>query len=154
MTSELKTFNWRRILGLVGAVLLIIGAWPISYLASPRWEVWVLTVDGLPLPQTNVRLVYQNYSAESKTHEVTLKTDEDGHIVFPQQYEKASILQRVFYAMVSATAGVHASFGRHAHVFASGGGYEGSAVTGGYLTDWRGSPDSMQSRIVAKPVGM
>jgi hypothetical protein len=127
-----------------------VGAWPTRYLASPRWEVWVVTDEGQPIPQINARLVYQNYSAEDKSHESTLMTDENGHVLFPQHYEKACIFQRVLYTLLSARAGVHASFGRHAYVFVFGGGYEGSAVTGEYVADWRGSPDSMQSRIIAK----
>lgn len=105
--------------------------------------------DGQPIPQINVRLVYQNYSAEGESHEVTLKADEDGHVLFPQHSERACILQRVLYTMSSAMAGAHASFGRHAHVFAFGSGYEGTAVIGNYATGWRGNPDSMQSKIVA-----
>jgi hypothetical protein len=122
----------------------------MSYLASPRWEVWVLTDDGKPIPQISVRLVYQNYSAEGKSHEVTLRTDENGRVLFTPHYEKASIFQRVLYTMSAAMAGVHASFGRHAYVFAFGGGYEGEAVTGKYVADWQGNPDAVQSRIVAK----
>jgi hypothetical protein len=98
--------------------------------------------------------VYENYSAEGTSHELTLTADENGHVLFPKQYEKTSIFQRLFYTASSAMAGVHASFGRHAYVLAFGGGYEGSAVTGKYVADWRGSPDSMQSRIVAKHVHM
>src|SRR5439155_25981831 len=125
--------------------------WPMSYLASPRWEVWVITDDGQPIPQINVRLVYKNYSAENASHEVTLRTDQNGHVLFPQHYEKACIFQQLYYTM-SAGASVHGSLGRHAYVFAFGGGYEGDALTGDHLDDWHGSPDSMQSRIVAKRV--
>jgi hypothetical protein len=149
----METLKRWHIVGLVAAAVLIVGTWPMGYLASPRWEVWVVSADGRPISQTNVRLVYKNYSAESESHEVTLRTDESGHVLFPQYYEKASIFQRVFHTMSSAMAGVHASFGRHAYVFAFGGGYEGSAVTGKYVTDWRGDPDTMQSRIVAKRSG-
>jgi hypothetical protein len=110
----------------------------------------VVTDDGLPVASTNVRLVYQNYSAEGQSHELTLTTDENGRVLIPAQYERACVLQRLYYTVSSAGAGVHASFGRHAYVFAFGGGYEGNAVAGKYVTDWRGTPDSMDSRIVAK----
>jgi hypothetical protein len=56
----------------------------------------------------------------------------------------------LYYTISTAGAGVHASFGRHPYVFAFGGGYEGNAVDGKYVTEWRGTPDSMESRIVAK----
>ncbi len=146
-----NTLNRQRFLGIGAVVLLSVAVWPTSYLASPRWEVWVVKDDGQPIAQINVRLVYQNYSAEGESHEVTLRTNENGHVVFPPAYERACLLRRALYTMSSAGAGVHASFGRHAYVFAFGGGYEGSAVIGDYVADWQGNPDSMQSKIVAKP---
>jgi hypothetical protein len=146
------TFGRWRILGLVAAVLIVVGAWPVRYLASPRWEVWVVNDEDHPISKVNVRLVYQNYSAEGQSHEVTFETDKNGRVLFPQHYESACVFQRVLYTLFSASAGVHASFGRHAYVYAFGGGYEGSALEGKYLVDWRGSPDSMESRIVAKHV--
>jgi hypothetical protein len=140
MNSELSTPNrWR----FVAAAALILGAWPMRYLAAPRWEVWVSSHDGQPITKMNVRLVYQNYSVEGKSHELTLMTDENGYVLFPQQNEKACVFQRVLYTVLSARAGVHASFGRHAYAFA-GTGYELD------LGDWHGSPESMQSRIVIK----
>ena len=81
MESEPNGLNRRRILGIGTLVLLIVVMWPTSYMASPRWEVWVVKDDGQPIPQINVRLVYQNYSAEGESHEVTLRTDENGHVV-------------------------------------------------------------------------
>jgi hypothetical protein len=93
--------------------------------------------------------VYQNYSGEGTSHELTLTTDENGHVLFPKQYGKACIFQRLFYAASSAMAGVHASFGRHASLSAFGDGYEGFATTLNYVTDWSGSPETMTSKIVA-----
>ncbi len=151
MTPKVSRTKRRAGTVAVTAVMAIIALWPTGYLASPRWEVWVVTQDGQPIQGINVRLVYQNYSAEGRSHEITLMADESGHVLFPPQYERASIIQRVFYAISSAQGGVHASFGRHAYVFAFGGGYEGDAVTGKYVADWRGDPESVQSRIVAKP---
>jgi len=46
-----------------------------------------------------------------------LAAGENGHDLFPQQYDKACIFQRLFYTGSSALAGVHASFGGHAYVF-------------------------------------
>jgi hypothetical protein len=96
-----------------------------------------------------VRLSYQDYSAENASHEVTLRTDATGHAIFERRTEKASLFQRIFYTATSAMAFVHASFGRHAHVFAFGHGYEGEALMGKYLVDWTGTPNVMQSRIIA-----
>jgi hypothetical protein len=125
----------------------------MRYLAAPRWSVVVVTDDGQPLASTNVRLVYQNYSAEGRSHELTLRTDESGHVLFQAQYGRVCFLQRLYYTVSSAEAGVHASFGQHAFVFAFGGGYEEYALAGRYLIDWRGTPVSMQSRIVVKKTG-
>jgi hypothetical protein len=142
--------NARRLLVVLASVLLIVSLFPMRYLASPRWNVWVVTDDGRPLAGINVRLVYQNYSTEGQSHEVTLRTDENGRVTFPAQYERAVLVQRLFYTASSAGAGIHASFGRHAYVFAFGDGFQGDAVTGKYVTDWRGTPESMQSRIVVR----
>jgi hypothetical protein len=86
---------------------------------------------------------------ENVSHEVTLRTDAGGHAVFERRFEKASLFQRAYYTFNSAMAFVHASFGPHAHVFAFGRGYEGDALMGDYLADWRGSPPEVRSRIIA-----
>jgi hypothetical protein len=138
------------IVTVVACALLAFCFLPLSYLASPRWDVWVVTPDKQPIPGIRVRLVYENYSAENQDHEITLTADENGHVLFPPQYAKASLSQLMRYTLAEAPAFVHASFGRHAYVFAFGNGYEGSAVSGEYITDWTGSPASMKSRIVAQ----
>jgi hypothetical protein len=130
-------------------VLCVVGLWPTTYLASPQWKVLVVANNGQPLQSINVRLVYQNYSAEGQSHEITMQTDESGRVLFPPQYQKSTLFQRGFYTISSAIALAHASFGRHAYVFAFGRGYEGSALSGRFIADWRGNPDSMESKIVA-----
>ena len=130
-------------------VLLALCLWPTSYLASPSWNVVVVDADGRPRQHANVRLVYENYSVEANSHELTLQTDEAGRVTFPAQHRRANLAQRAFYTGSAAIGGVHASFGRHAHVFAFGDGYEGNVIAGQYVADWTGSPDSMQSKIVA-----
>ena len=129
------------------AVALVL-FWPTPYLASPRWDVVVVDGAGQPLEGMSVRLSFQNYSAEGTSHEITFTTDKSGHAVFEPQRRRATLIQRSYYTASSAMAGVHASFGPHAGVFAFGNGLEGDAVAGGYVVDWRGSPASMQSRIV------
>jgi hypothetical protein len=132
------------------AVLAIACLVPIPYLAAPRWEVSVVGEDGKPLSGISVRLVYQNYPAERREHEITLATDEHGHVLFPAQFQKASLVQRASYALWSLNASPRASYGRQAFVFAF------SSALGGNETNelWRGSPASMESKIVAKGIGM
>lgn len=134
--------------GLVG--LLVVNP-VISTPETPRWEVWVVDRDGRPLRGMTVRLLWHNYSAESTGHTEERQTDENGYVVFPARRLAASLRDRVSVTIQSAGAGVHASFGPHASVFAFGGGLEGYSVTGPYVTDWRGKPDQMQSRIIASP---
>ena len=136
------------VLALCAAAVLLF--WPSPYLASPHWEVWVTRPDGTPIEGINVALYFHNFSTEEEGHTAILTTDSHGYVVFPPHYQKASIAQYVFHTVSAARAGVHASFGRHASVFAYGNGYEGWPVTGEYVTDWRGSPSSMQSKIAAK----
>ena len=130
--------------------LFVFGLIPIRYLAAPQWDVWVKDEAGKPLAGLNVRLDYENYSAESDSHEITLVTDQSGRVTFPSQYGKASLIQRAFYTSASAVGGAHASFGNHAFVFVFGNGFEGDAVTGTHITDWAGSPNEMASSIVAR----
>jgi hypothetical protein len=151
--SKPDALNARRVVVILASVLLIASLLPIPYQASPRWDVWVVKDDGKPHSGIGVRLVYQNYSGENQSHEVTARTDENGHVQFPVQHGRASLFQRLFYTVSSAGAGIHASFGRHAYVFAFGDGYEGAAATGKYVTDWRGTPESMESRIVVSKTG-
>jgi hypothetical protein len=124
--------------------------WPWSYLSSPRWEVTIVDKEGKPCAHVNVRLVYQNYSAEDASHEMTLQTAESGQVVFPSTNGKANLMARAFHTALAARDGIHASFGRHASVFAFGDGFEADVVTNGYVVDWRGSPELMQSRIVVR----
>jgi hypothetical protein len=138
---------------IIGAVscCLIIGLVPIRYLASPGWDVLVVTADQKPLAGVFVRLSYTNFSVEgpSAGHEITLTTGADGKVVFPQQRGWACLLQRIFWTGISATGGVHASYGRHAFVFVFGDDYDGTATSGAYVTDWAGTPALMHSTIVA-----
>jgi hypothetical protein len=132
-------------------LFLILAVLPLPYLASPRWDVLVMTADHKPVAEVSVRLSYQNYSAESDSHEITLITKGEGHVLFPQQRKWTIPLLLLFHTAASATAGVHASFGRHAFVFIFGRRYEGQGESGKYVTDWNGSPAQMKSTIIARP---
>ncbi|HEV2214763.1 MAG TPA: hypothetical protein VGR64_05695 [Terracidiphilus sp.] len=133
----------------LGLVCLASGFIPIRFLAAPQWDVWVKNEAMDPLAGVNVRLTYRQYSAESQSHEITLVTNQSGHVTFLPQYRAASLFQKAFYTARSALAGAHASFGNHAFVFVFGDGYEGDAETGHYITDWTGSPTIMTSTIIA-----
>ena len=138
----------------VGAIVFGLLLIPIPYRACPTWDVWVVDDSGQPLRDVTVLLVYQNYSTESRSHEDNRITNERGHAMFPHQESSASVLRRCYYTALSSTAGAHASFGRHAWVFAFGKGMEGSATSGQIVTDWAGSPDHMESRIVARATSL
>jgi hypothetical protein len=100
-----------------------------------------------------VRLSYENYSAEDESHEVDLITDQKGLITFPGRTLLASMLRRCYYTLLSARAGVHASFGPSASAFAFGNGMEGSALDSkGNILFWRGTPSQLQSLIVVNRV--
>jgi hypothetical protein len=142
---------------LAGAVIAAVMALPvinpmISTPATPLWEVWVVDANERPLAGMTVRLAWQNYSAETSGHEEDQRTAENGYVAFPARKFRATISDRLLGTIRSASAGVHASFGPHAYVFAFGQGLQGSAVTGEYVADWTGKPDRMQSRIVVKPI--
>ena len=131
--------------------LVIFLAWPSTTAQSPLWEVWVVNEAGQRLQGITVTLIYHNYSAESEGHSEQKQTDASGYAVFSPRSLKAHRFRRLIATIESAEAGVHASFGPHAHVWANGNGLTGDAASNGYLTDWTGSPPRMSSTITAKP---
>lgn len=132
------------------AVLSLAAFLPIPYDAAPAWDVWVVDETDRPLEGMKVRLSFQNYSAETEHHELDAITNKQGRVSFPSQRASASIPRFMLYSARSAASGVHASFGRHASVFAFGHGRAGSATADDVVTDWTGSPPEMKSRIVAR----
>ncbi len=145
----LKRHKYIAILFSVAVIAFL--AWPTTTAQCPMWEVWVVNESGQPLEGMIVRLTYQNYSAESDSHSEDLRTDTRGYVVFKPRSLSVPRVQRIFATAKSAMAGVHASFGPHAWVWAFGDGLEGIAVSDGRVTDWHGAPPRMASRIVAKP---
>ncbi len=142
-----RTRIW-LVTGLAAAAALI----PIPYLASPQWRVWVVDESGAAVEGVTVRRVYQNYSAEGRSHEEDRVTDEHGSALFPPTSSSASGARLCVFTLLAASTGIHASFGRHSYVFAFGKGIQGSATSGPYVTDWTGSPAEMNSRITVKPI--
>lgn len=133
----------------VGGLLISLPI-PSKSLDAPTWDVWIVDQAGNPVTGINVRESYRNYSAENDGHEETQVTDLSGHVHFEAKTLRSSLLMRVLVTLASTTAGVHASFGPNAWVFAFGNGLEGNDVRNGYVYDWTGSPAKVTSRIVAK----
>jgi hypothetical protein len=126
---------------------------PVAYLAAPRWDVVVVVDDsGSPIQGMTVRRVYENYPTEAQDHEEDRITDRQGQASFPPRSANASIARRFLFTIRAAQTGVHASFGRHAYVFAFGRGREESATSGQFEADWTGSPPNMSSRIIATAI--
>lgn len=139
----------RTLIAVVCFVLMGFCFLPMPHLVCPSWDVWVVDPSGTPQRGTTVRRSYQDYSLEREGHEEDAATDATGYAHFAKRESRASLISRFFGTLHSAmTGGVHASFGRHAFVFAFGNGKQGQAVSGKYVTDWTGSPEHMQSRIV------
>jgi hypothetical protein len=123
---------------------------PIPYCACPKWDVWIVDDNGQPVPGMRVSVSYMNFSAEGLPHVEQHISDEHGFVTFPRRELSASIVSRCYFMFRWAP---HGGYGRHAWVGAFGQGLVGVASTGGIGTDWTGSPEQMQSRIVAKAVG-
>jgi len=102
---------------------------PFASPHCPGWTVTVVDKEDHPIPGMTVRLSYQNYSLEDQQHEMDRIADQRGQVKFPAQTIYASFLRRCYYTLLSAGAGVHASFGPSASVFAFGKGMEGSDAT-------------------------
>lgn len=143
----------RTLLGVFAAVAIVLAFVPIRSVSSPAWDVWVTDQSGQLVSGITVRLTYRNYSAESESHEADAITDAQGHVAFSVETVSASLVRRIVAMLSSAMAGVHASFGPHASVFAFGRGLQGFAVDEqrNVVVDWTGKPDHMESRIVVSP---
>jgi hypothetical protein len=148
-TASRRRKNFLLLISLLA--LLTFLAWPTTTAQSPFWEVWVVNEAGQPLEGMTVTLYYHNYSAEAEGHSEQRQTDASGFAVFSPRSLKATRFRRLITTIESAGAGVHASFGPHAHVWASGNGLTGDSVSNGYMTDWEGAPPRMSSTIIAKP---
>jgi len=136
---------------IAASVLLLILEIPIPYLASPEWTVVVTDETGRPLPRIPVLLSYENYSVETRNHEIELFTGSDGRVIFPAHKRKALILSRIYYTARSAMELAHASFGPNASVLVSADGREGSVNSpDGTVYFWKGYPDRVTSTIVAR----
>jgi hypothetical protein len=145
----------RTLAVVVAGFALGLALFPFASPHSPAWTVTVVDTRNQPIPGMIVRLSYQNYSAEHESHEVDKITDERGQVTFSAQTLHASFIRRCYYTLLSARAGVHASFGPYASVLAFGQGKRGSDVdpTGSVLVSWRGAPSQMQSRFVINRSG-
>jgi hypothetical protein len=143
----------RKLVAVLVGLAAIAGIYPVSYSVCPKWDVTVVDGSGKPLAGMTVRRSCNDYSAGIHSEE-DRRTDERGKASFDAQQVRSPILIRwLGNAINVVTQGVHASFGRHSYVFAFGGGMEGSPVREGYVEDWRGWPEHMESRIVAAPMG-
>src|SRR6266404_2486758 len=140
----------RKMLLILVACALGLGVIPLESLNCPAWDVWVVDQNGQPVSGIAVRLSYKNYSAEDETHEIDRTTDQRGHTAFAAQTLSASLVRRLIFILSSLRAGIHASFGRHASVFAFGKGLEGFDVDlqRNIVVEWTGESRNMESRIV------
>jgi hypothetical protein len=140
-------------LWVIGAVAVGVALIPVRSLNCPAWDVWVSDQSGQPVAGVTVRLTWQNHSAEVDSHEVDAITDAQGHVAFSARTLDASLGRRVVATLWSARAGVHASFGPHATVFAFSNGLQGFDIdkARNIVVDWTGKPEHMESRIVLVP---
>jgi hypothetical protein len=131
------------------AILILVTAVfiPFPTLATPAWRVWVTGPDGKPAQRALVRLSWQNYSAEDRSHEEAKSTDETGFVEFSPHKTWASVAQRVFFTLKSATALAHASFGPNAYVSAMKDNWQADDVKHGVEYFWTGKPAVVESRL-------
>jgi hypothetical protein len=143
----------RKVLLILIAIALVVALVPVKSLDCPAWDVWLVDRMGQPVAGMTVRLSYRNYSAEDEDHQVDETSDQSGHASFAAQTISVSRIRRCLSTLRSAIAGVHASFGPHADVFAFGKGLEGFNLDlqRNIVVTWTGGPKRMESRIVVRP---
>jgi hypothetical protein len=128
------------------AIAVVVCIIPLPHMVAPRWAVTVVDESNNPVGGITVRESSQDYSIESVSHEVDLKSGGDGRVVFPTRIILAPVVQRIVGVVANVCeTGVHASFGTHTWVLAFGSGLEG------YSPDWHGFARSMNTVIVVHP---
>ena len=142
----------------LAALMALAGIYPASYQLCPSWDVLVVRPSGVslagPVQDIRVRRSCTDYSVDGSGYEDDAITDDRGRAAFKELRTRESSIHRWFgNVSQAAMGGVHASFGRHASVFAFGDGMQGDAVSPDRnIEDWTGSPEHMTSRIVVGPI--
>jgi len=124
--------------------------YPFEVSVTPKWTVSVVDEFESPLEGVTVRLVWQHYSVEEKSHEVDLRTDGEGLASFDRKTIRASLLSRMVGAAWNIVVYLpHGSWGPHAYVFAISSEY--SDEDGRNLSDAGSSiPQEMHSILVLR----
>ena len=121
---------------------------PFPHLLRPDWDVWVVDEHGNAVEGMTVRVVYQDYSLESTSHEETHTTDGSGHTRFGAKSTVSTAGAHVVGAIRSISeTGFHAGFGRYAYLVVFGKGRRAEYRD----SSWTGWSSRKQSRIVTKP---
>lgn len=131
---------------------IVLLAIPVQTIEAPAWEVTVVDSHGNPVNGVTVREVFKDYSAWGQQGEYDLITSEQGKVIFPKREVRISFANKAIGVASSMTEGIHASFGRHAHVFAFGK-CTGDSVKNGYVEDWTGHPAHNKSTIICGTAG-
>lgn len=146
--NNIKRLSWLSI----ACVGIIVGAfYSKRELVCPSWSVTVIDSSGIPVTGALVRRECKDYSIPGSERESDAYTDGVGRAAFDGAVIRTHPLLRLaMNAFNFLTAGVHASYGLHAYVFAIGrDGRQAYDVRGnGLLSDWEGSPPHMESQLL------
>jgi len=138
----------RRIVIILGLCVILPLVVPFRRMIAPAWDITVVPTGGLPIANVAVRVVANDYSCGGIAQEETRETDASGQVHFPPRYKWTSLLRCGIGMASSATAGVHASFGRYTYVFALTQGNESVVDVRGHQYEWTGEPAALRSTIV------
>lgn len=102
---------------------------PFNQTVAPEWDVTVLDADHRPLPNINVREVWQQYSVDDTSHQEDRQSDANGRVHFQRRQQRSNLLQRAGGCVRRIVgSGVHSGCGPAAWIVAFG------PTTGS--TDW------------------
>ena len=87
--------RWRKALGLVSLVLLLILLYPFKTTTVPEWNLRVLHDGGAAVRGIKVTEHWQHYLLEASGHEDPRTTNEEGRVGFPARSIRASLLRRL-----------------------------------------------------------
>ena len=90
-------------------VAAAVGLYPWQSMVVPEWKVRIVDQKGVPLANTGVREVWQDYSSETRSHQQDLVTDNDGYVSFPKRTIRSPFVLRIIKSAINSLNPHHSS---------------------------------------------
>jgi hypothetical protein len=106
-------------------VFIALVIYPFESTVVPQWKMRVIDESGNAVRGVGVKEGWRHYSVETRRHEESLITDNEGYVTFPRRKVRAGLLVRAVGRMITAL-NPHGRSGPHAFADVMGS-YSGTA---------------------------